>query len=70
MASYEKPTDYWCEISCRDEKGEVKEPVGFCEFCDRNNETWYIPNMKCHATMVEKASITNPPYTVKDFTRN
>ncbi len=49
MASYEKPTDYWCEISCRDEKGEVKEPVGFCEFCDRNNETWYIPNMKCHA---------------------
>lgn len=41
-AHYQKPTDYWCEIPMRDEQGNIVEPMGFCEFCDKNNETWYI----------------------------
>lgn len=52
MATYEKPTDYWCELSLRDkETGEVMPPVGFCEFCDKNNTAWYIPSRACHATI-------------------
>ncbi len=30
-------------------KVKMIEPVGFCEFCDRNNKTWYTPNKPCHA---------------------
>jgi len=55
MAHYQKPTNGWCEVPLIDKK-KTKElgkttwlkPVGFCEFCDKNNETWYIPQLKCH----------------------
>ena len=49
MATYEKPTDFWCELPlANNETGEAITPVGFCEFCDRNNETWYLSNKDCH----------------------
>ena len=49
MATYEKPTDYWCELSLRDKQtGEIINPIGFCEFCDKNNFIWYTPNKPCH----------------------
>ena len=41
LATYEKPTNYWCELPQRDKKGHIKKPVGFCEFCDKNNKVWY-----------------------------
>ena len=59
-ATYEKPTDYWCQSPTTEPlkgwrkwfkrfiKPKIVEPVGFCEFCDKNNKTWYIPNKKCH----------------------
>ena len=51
LATYEKPTDYWCEIPLKDKKGNIKEPVGFCEFCDRNNKEYYIEDRPCHKTL-------------------
>lgn len=49
MARYEKPTDSWSEIPLRNEEtGEIIPPVGFCEFCDKNNDVWFTPNMRCH----------------------
>lgn len=45
---YQKPTGFWCELPLVDKEGNMVEPVGFCEFCDRNNTTWYTPNKPCH----------------------
>ncbi len=48
IATYEKPMNYWCELSQTDKDGKIIEPVGFCEFCDRNNKEWYIRDKDCH----------------------
>ena len=45
---YNKADGFWQDTSIYID-GELKEPVGFCEFCDRNNKEWYSPNFKCHA---------------------
>lgn len=48
-SSYDK--DKWCEITLLevvDGEFQPVKPVGFCEFCDRNNKDWYIPDKKCH----------------------
>lgn len=29
-------------------KSVIVEPKGLCEFCNPNNETWYIHNKECH----------------------
>lgn len=50
MATYEKPTDYWYVNSMRGLDNKVIEPVGFCEFCDKNNKVWYTPMSPCHIT--------------------
>lgn len=45
-ASYDKSTGYCCSLpSIKD--AELLEPIGFCEFCDRNNEAWYMPQKDC-----------------------
>lgn len=49
LASYTKPEDYWCKSPTVDDKGKIIKPVGFCEFCDRNNDIWYIPELACHS---------------------
>lgn len=49
-AYYEKPMDQWSDqYSAYDDDGNKKDPVGFCEFCDRNNNVWYMSNKSCHA---------------------
>lgn len=53
-ATYEKPENYWCEIPLRNNDGTIVEPVGFCEFCDKNNEAWYMPDAPCKANCKEK----------------
>ena len=52
LAHYQKPTDYWCEVPMHNEDGSIVEPVGFCEFCDKYNKTWYIKDYKCHKVVV------------------
>jgi len=51
-ATYEKPTDYWC-VSPLTKDGEIVEPIGFCEFCDKNNQEWYIKDKQCHSQLSE-----------------
>jgi predicted hydrocarbon binding protein len=34
--------DYWTELSLAD------ETKGLCEFCNKNNETWYIKDKECN----------------------
>lgn len=49
MATYEKPIGLWSEFPLiNKETKKPLEPIGFCEFCDKNNKTWYTPNAKCH----------------------
>jgi hypothetical protein len=50
MAAYEKPTNFWCEWSVTDKEGKVLEPIGFCEFCDKNNTKYYVLNKPCHSS--------------------
>ena len=50
LSSYERPINFWCELPLMDDDGTIVKPVGFCEFCDKNNLIWYIPNLKCHET--------------------
>lgn len=47
LATYQKPTGYWCELPLSNKDGII-EPIGFCEFCDRNNKKWYLKEKNCH----------------------
>lgn len=52
LASYEKDPEKicgeWCELPIRDKEGKIVDPVGFCDFCDRDNERWYINDPEWH----------------------
>ena len=54
LGSFTK-NDFWCEwsqfIENKDGKFIIKEPIGFCDFCDKNNKVWYIKDKKCHNKM-------------------
>lgn len=43
LSHYEKQTGYWCEMPLTKD-GKIVEPIGFCEFCDRNSR--YFINKK------------------------
>lgn len=43
LGQYNKQTGFYTELSNKDTKAE-----GFCDFCNRNDEKWYMPNKKCH----------------------
>lgn len=34
---------FWSVLS-----GSDLEKKGLCEFCNQNNETWYVENLPCH----------------------
>ena len=44
------------------------ETKGLCEWCNPSNTTWYVPGLKCHATLFYKL-LTKCPYWVRRFDR-
>lgn len=38
--------DYQCIVPATDKEGNILEPVGFCDACDKNNPIWYDKTRK------------------------
>ena len=60
FASYKKSTDgtdtddFWCEVPLIDNEKKIIEPIGFCDLCDKNNKTWYMPERQARTTGIKK----------------
>ena len=48
-ATYEIPTNYWCELLMPN-----LETKGLCEFCDPNNKKWYVEEKRCHLNKLKE----------------